>query len=419
MTISTQSTADERFVDLACDVVPSDLRAGWETGAAPLLIAARNHPCWSSLLASVGRDARFATLLTEHGFFCTTGTGFVGLDAEGLVDDLLVMTWRRLHIKHERHPAARLRATARSVVNDVVRLAAGEVVQVPAWFMWDGPQLDAGRALHGHFGSLRWVPDLAIADVSEPPYGGLTLYTTLPVAIIPNDRPGNDADFYGAENVTQRAFDRRDNQVKLALLDDVFDPPDASPYAAATGPPARLSLAAVSAPGSDLGHQFVKSIDPVAAGGTIIDPRGVERRLDFYSRNWNPAADLAARRLAASGQDGRHDDDALVDAVTAWESLLGTPSETTFKVTAAMARLMEDSLDRRVELQRELKRLYTLRSRAVHGAADLTLNGQAILDERRRRATTLGTKLLRIMLGTRKDLLELKTEDRAAMVLLE
>ena len=61
--------------------------------------------------------------------------------------------------------------------------------------------------------------------------------------------------------------------------------------------------------------------------------------------------------------------DRLVDAVIAWENLVGADGETTFRVTAALAKLLEDEPAKRSTLVRQLKKVYSLRSDVVHGEA--------------------------------------------------
>lgn len=418
-TLSGWHDTAELFLRVADEVIDVDMRPGWASGTSALRRRTRLHPDWSELVTAIERAPGLRFFRRRDGFVCSTGIGFEDMDAEELVDELLLMTWRRLDIAAERYRRQRLRATARAVLADMFRLARGDEVWVPAWLLWDGPDLEPDRTLRGSFGSLRWIRNLAVPYIPGPVYGGLTLFTRLPVTVVATEIQDDRADFYGAGNVTERAFQRTANQVRLALVDDIFDPAPDSPYAPATGPPARLVLSAISAPGSGLGHHTLETLDELAPRGSIINPTALEQRLDFYVRHWHDSADLAARRIAASAEEGRPDDDALVDAVTAWESLLGSPSETTFKVTAAIARLLVKGVDERLRLQRELKQIYELRSRAVHGAADLTISDQAKLDERRRRATVVGSAVLRVMLSERRDLLARKTEQRAPRLLLE
>ena len=81
--------------------------------------------------------------------------------------------------------------------------------------------------------------------------------------------------------------------------------------------------------------------------------------------------DVALTRIVRVSTERRDPADALIDAVVAWENMLGSRTETTFKVCAAMAWLLEPTDDaRRFEMYGRAKKLYAARSDLVHGAVD-------------------------------------------------
>jgi hypothetical protein len=82
-----------------------------------------------------------------------------------------------------------------------------------------------------------------------------------------------------------------------------------------------------------------------------------------------PSVDIAARRLVSASAQRMDDTDALIDAVVVWENLVGTSSELTFRVTAALAKALEPDRVKRRALQKSLAKVYAIRSRVVHGAA--------------------------------------------------
>jgi hypothetical protein len=84
--------------------------------------------------------------------------------------------------------------------------------------------------------------------------------------------------------------------------------------------------------------------------------------------NHRPHLDIAARRLVQSVQSRFDPQDVLIDAVTAWEGLVGTDSETTFRVCASLTILLEPDHSQRESFHRRLKEIYRLRSQVVHGA---------------------------------------------------
>lgn len=81
---------------------------------------------------------------------------------------------------------------------------------------------------------------------------------------------------------------------------------------------------------------------------------------------------LGARRLLSAITERLDPLDGFIDAIIAWENMLGTgEGETTFRVCAGMALLLSpDDSSERVTLFREFKNLYRARSGLVHGARE-------------------------------------------------
>ncbi len=73
-------------------------------------------------------------------------------------------------------------------------------------------------------------------------------------------------------------------------------------------------------------------------------------------------------------------EDAIVDAIIAWEGMFSEAFETTFKVTGSITKYLRDT-DREEFLSR-LKKLYNLRSEIVHGASSKLLDKEDINDLR-------------------------------------
>lgn len=76
---------------------------------------------------------------------------------------------------------------------------------------------------------------------------------------------------------------------------------------------------------------------------------------------------IAERRLVSAIAQRTEKADALIDAVIAWESLVGTRRDTTARVTGALANLLESVPASRFTLRNRLKDIYDIRSRVVHG----------------------------------------------------
>ncbi len=88
-----------------------------------------------------------------------------------------------------------------------------------------------------------------------------------------------------------------------------------------------------------------------------------------------PRLDVALSRMIRVASERRDPVDALIDAVVAWENMLGSKAETTFKVCAALAWLLEpEDEGERTALFSKAKKIYALRSDLVHGSVDADPN---------------------------------------------
>lgn len=196
----------------------------------------------------------------------------------------------------------------------------------------------------------------------------------------------------------------------------------------------RLSVLMASPPGNTWGLSRISSliVDPTAAGGSPrrvsyednarsgkIDSAGAERAASWWPRlrdELPDSLDIAMRRALSAA--GRRSDpvDGFVDSVIAWENCFGTEQETTFRVTGAIAALLEpDSLERRIDLLKQLKDLHGKRSRVVHGAIHLSPDeAYALRDE----ALGIAVRCLRALLDKRPDLLAMDSAQRSTHVML-
>lgn len=126
--------------------------------------------------------------------------------------------------------------------------------------------------------------------------------------------------------------------------------------------------------------------------------------------------DIAMRRVLGAASSRIDPIDGFVDAVVAWENCFGTSTETTFRVTGAIAMLLPaDSADARLERLRNLKSLYNKRSRIVHGALQPhPEEAVGLRDE----ALRIAVECLRQLHEHRPDLLPLKAEERSTRLLV-
>ncbi|MFC9339375.1 hypothetical protein ACFT0G_12100 [Streptomyces sp. NPDC057020] len=123
---------------------------------------------------------------------------------------------------------------------------------------------------------------------------------------------------------------------------------------------------------------------------------------------------LASQRLLRASAERRDPQDALVDAVIAWESLFGSESEISFKISASLALLICDEGSERVKFRKRASDIYSMRSRLVHGAE---VNASQVADASRE-AIKIGRQALRAMVLDRPDLVEMTSAERAIALIL-
>ncbi len=112
---------------------------------------------------------------------------------------------------------------------------------------------------------------------------------------------------------------------------------------------------------------------------------------------------VAIRRTLMAATERVDPSDALVDAVIAWENLVGSRrGEPTLRISTALAWLIGDNTEQRAEVQRTVARLYDLRSDVVHGNRFLETH-EAV--EKRNSAVRLTVEALRRLFLNRSDLL--------------
>ncbi|WP_146073675.1 HEPN domain-containing protein [Amycolatopsis sp. CA-126428] len=127
--------------------------------------------------------------------------------------------------------------------------------------------------------------------------------------------------------------------------------------------------------------------------------------------------DVGLRRLLSATTLRADPSDAFVDAVIAWENMFGAKTETSFRVTGSIAKLLgPEDPDGRIDFRRNLVTLYEKRSRLVHGGKEPSAKE---LEQFRTRAIEIATECFRKLYRDRPDLLPLESELRSARILVE
>ncbi|NOT09432.1 MAG: hypothetical protein HOP28_14675 [Gemmatimonadales bacterium] len=127
-------------------------------------------------------------------------------------------------------------------------------------------------------------------------------------------------------------------------------------------------------------------------------------------------SDISTHRILSMMRRNAEHVDAFIDAVIVWENLfgLGDSQELSYRVSVNMAFVLADHPAERVALQREIKLLYNLRSRVVHGGEHL--DGLKAHNTRLR-AHELTLASLRKLLNSYPSLLGAKPDAFTALIL--
>ncbi len=125
--------------------------------------------------------------------------------------------------------------------------------------------------------------------------------------------------------------------------------------------------------------------------------------------------DLAIDRVVSSIGGRVSDEDSLLDAVVAWDALCGAAgSESMYRVTGALAKLIEEDGGKRMKTKKALEKVYAVRSKVVHG--NRTSRGE--ISSARALAIEVALRALQNLYTRRADLLDLASNQRADQLLV-
>ncbi|WP_354697345.1 hypothetical protein DSM112329_02968 [Paraconexibacter sp. AEG42_29] len=394
------------YTEIVAAVTPYDRSPGWDDLWRMLPDAASAHPRWSELVELVGADRAFDRFYDR--FFLSTGTGVdAGLEPDDIALDLVSRPWLRMNLAGWPASAESLDRSAWETIDDARALACGQTIQVPARFMFDGPKMSKRFSRDTAFGRVCWTK-IPPPYEEAPPFTGLTIFTRLPLYLI--DVPEGKY-FYARDfNRTQAAIDRFVSQFRVALM-------SRSQRNGELGPPARVTLVQLATLIVGPGNQLVDAPDPFGHGFGVRDLPSVCDLMERFVVEWDTRVDTAARRLgqarARSGQQvaSHLAEDTLVDAMIALESLFSVSQELSFRLSAAVAHLLGEDRKARHDIFRQVKTLYGLRSKIVHGGTVPEL-----INDEEDSAIRLVIRVLEALLFERRDLLAMKDWELSAIL---
>lgn len=336
-----------------------------------------------------------------------------------VVGNLLSDAVVRTLLRHGKLDHDEMISSASESLDTLRQLADGMIVDVPTIIGFSGVQLEEGTEIGLTTGTVRQIRPVERDIILNQAHSvSAVIETTFPLQILEVSEfdPADDnwykkyQKYNSRMEEAQRTFQHGIDQIRLSIL---------------------LSSREEEYLGSNEVGRFVA--DPTRPGGFstwAMDARipasfvlAGEQKQEVVS--WyrlvavkHPESlDIAMKRLLSSASTRFDSHDAFIDALIVWENAFGTKQETTFRVTGALAKLIEpDDFSKRNILQKELSALYGVRSALIHGGKEPSAARSL---EYRQRSIGIAIDCLRKLYKDRPDLLAINSEERSKILLLE
>jgi hypothetical protein len=392
----------------------------WAQRTWPMSPVLYRHPAAGAFETAAENDQDLKQLFTSEtpeagrtGFIWTSlGTGG-GVQLSMLALDLMVAALSQLNLEGDLEHSGFVNGSVLQL-RTLKRLLGGERISVWCSLAFVGAEL-RGRPLETPWGVLR-RPTRGELDLrAETPVAHsqeLVLATKVPLEVrVEREPPGPDGLGPGpfADQVvsTYTSLQQKADLLALTLLLGLKRQPAVAIARTWTivknplnqGPGLSWSQSAIPLP------PHVLESD---------DRRRVRTWANRIDSHYSDRVEIAVKRTLSSLTTRWDATDRLIDAIVALENLFGTGSgELAFRISAGCASLLEREPLRRLETQKEVARLYTVRSKIVHGAHAPAPND---VDPDAKAASDFAVRSLRALFAYHADLLNMK--DRARELIL-
>jgi hypothetical protein len=353
-------------------VYAPDVQVGLQSLPNPVALGnpfEQRDTAYADAVEAIGQDPILASLIgddTMYGTFITqdTGRGWALLKAQ--LPDVFVQT-AASYVRAKQEPTDTVQPLLEElgrVVDRVRRLISGEPDQAVVLTALHGIELADDGTLETPWGTLRAASPF---ERSQRPFGNRApsaiLATTIPLRWKLGQRSKGDklkiSNEYTAVAANAHFFELT---ALLALGRDT---------------PTRWVWQWTLSP-LEFGRGFLgQAAEPSSMGeSTPPPPLTQQQTADLtawagrVAARYDPSIAVAVRRtLSAVTERSFNAEDALIDAVIAWENLFGTggTSEMVFRITTALAILLEPDPSARAEFRSDLGKVYSLRSKVTHG----------------------------------------------------
>ncbi|MDK1347992.1 HEPN domain-containing protein [Streptomyces sp. 378] len=409
-------------------VPPSSMLANTFFAAAPvgliqhpiraeMGLAFAEDPALSKLFPDIPQAASSTDVLGHMAMWFATAGSNGSKSPMGVLSGLLFDASVRMRFSSSERSYDAYSEALTSCVGDLRLLSQGQTVHVPAIVGFSGITFPGGAELSLTSGIMRSPrpieKELLLASGDSVT---AVFETTFPLRIIritQNDPSGlSDAEAEKTRECVRIAyaeFEEKLDKVRLSLLLSS----DGKDFLASLEH-SRFIFDLTSVGGSAGAQMVGNTLNCRSLENRTINE--VERMHDTICSNHPNSLNIAMQRVLQAASARGDDSDGLIDALIAWENMFGASTETTFRVTASLAKLIESGAEQRREKRKELAKIYASRSKIVHGAKEIPSH---TVYEQRQEAILIACLALRMLYMHRTDLLELKSEERGIWLLLE
>ena len=388
--------------------------------------AAFAHPQHAELQAAILADPTLSKLFptdmpgqSRMGYVMhSTGQGGT-LQAWGFPEMMLKAGWKYACLEHVVPSLQEFCDGVLWAVDIVQRAVAGKPVKVPARTGLTGVLLEQTTPIEMSWGTIRRVRETdaslipsqisgelgttrADGEAVQIKYSGdLVLETDVSYKLVVTEWDPTNTQQVPVWPTDLRAYELTQAQiesVQLGLMLGVEQEQRATVLQAWS-----TTLDPLSYSGTSWRHDLAYTAGLVPCRLTKSETSAWQSWIEIVSKHRTAPISVAITRTLRAAMERRDPADALLDAVIAWENLVGTDEgETTLRITTALAWLLGKDATTREELVTKLRKLYKLRSDIVHGSSKVTLElvGQHYQD-----ALNITLEALRVLFRDRPDLL--------------
>ena len=137
---------------------------------------------------------------------------------------------------------------------------------------------------------------------------------------------------------------------------------------------------------------------------------------DTVSKISDKRISLAKRRLQSALTERENPIDGLIDCVIGLENLFGERSEISFSVAIAVSKLLEKDCSKRKETFSDVKKIYDLRSKIIHGGNNASDHDEMMM--KRNQAASYLIQCFRKLYLEHEKLLQLTSTERSQLLAL-